>query len=261
MRREYIQIDMTFARDEARRSKRAKRPLCNGLNSGADMSLLITLDGPAGVGKSTLARRLATELRIPFLDTGAMFRLVAFHLGEEGLALPEEALAEKLRGMEFTLVSGEGGAPNILCCNGKPAGPEIRTEAVGLLSARFATMPVVRSFLKEAQQALGRRFALVAEGRDMGTEVFPFAPVKFFLDARPRVRAERRRLQLAAQGQQEDLDKLEAQIIERDQLDRNRAVAPLRPAKDAIIVDTSDIDEDGVFAILLHAAQKKPAGA
>ncbi len=222
------------------------------------MPRIITLDGPAGVGKSTLAKRLAEELRIPFLDTGAMFRIAAFNLGENALGLPEGELSARLDCLEFTL---EGSGNNsVLRCNGKVCGQEIRSEEIGLLSSRFAALPAVRSFLKKSQQSLGRRFDLVAEGRDMGTEVFTFATRKFFLDASPRVRALRRMLQLEQQGVRENLEKLEAQIIERDNMDRNRAVAPLRPAEDAIVIDTSNLDENAVFALLLkHVRNGTPA--
>ncbi len=209
---------------------------------------IITLDGPAGVGKSTLARRLAGALDLAYLDTGAMFRNVAAHLGRDALGLPEDELVRRLEGLSFSL--DQQGGQWVLLCNGKELGNSGRTEETGLLASKFAALPAVRVFLKKVQRALGENFSLVAEGRDMGTEVFPKASRKFFLDATPEVRARRRLEQLAAQGRREDPALLAAQIRERDAQDRNRAIAPLRPAPDALIVDTSDLDIEGVFRLL-----------
>lgn len=209
------------------------------------MKRIITLDGPAGVGKSTLARRVADHFGIAYLDTGAMFRIIAKTLGPEGLDLPEAALEKALSPLVFSL-SGSGAATT-LSCNGVIAGQEIRAEDVGMLASRYAALPAVRSYLKKAQQDLGRSYDLVAEGRDMGTDVFPGAPHKFFLDASPEVRAVRRVKQLAANGVTEDVATVAEQIRERDERDRTRAIAPLRPADDAIIIDTSALDIEGVF--------------
>lgn len=210
---------------------------------------IVTLDGPAGVGKTTLARRLAEALHLPYLDTGAMFRSLALRLGPDAASLTPEELRARCAAWPFSL---EGtGAASRLTCGGAPVGDEIRTEAVGLLAARLGTLTAARDILKEAQQAMGERGPLVAEGRDMGTAVFPRAAFKFFLDATPETRALRRQRDLAARGRQEDLAVLTEQIRERDTMDRERAVAPLRPAEDALIVDTSGLDIEGVFRVLL----------
>lgn len=210
---------------------------------------VVTLDGPAGVGKTTLARRLAGALELPYLDTGAMFRSLALRLGPDATQLAPEELAARCAAWPFIL---EGtGAESRLSCAGVPVGDEIRTEAVGLLAARLGTLPAARDILKKAQQKMGERGPLVAEGRDMGTAVFPNARFKFFLDATPETRALRRQRDLAQRGRHEDLSVLAAQIRERDGLDRGRAVAPLRPAGDALIVDTSALDIEGVFRVLI----------
>ena len=208
---------------------------------------IITLDGPAGVGKSTLAKRLATILGIPYLDTGAMFRTIALRLGPGAETLPEDELRARCNAFRVKLQGG--GEGSVLLCNDVPVGREIRTEEVGRLASRLATSTVVRDYLKEAQRSLGES-GLVAEGRDMGTVVFPTARFKFFLDARPEVRGMRRFEELQAKGEPADLAQITEMIRQRDDMDRNRAVAPLKPAADAVIVDTSDLDIDGVLKVL-----------
>ena len=185
---------------------------------------IITLDGPAGVGKSTLAKRLATILGIPYLDTGAMFRTIALRLGPGAEALPEDELRARCKAFRFKLQGG--GEHSVLLCNGVPVGPEIRTEEVGRLASRLATSTVVRDCLKEAQRSLGES-GLVAEGREM-----------------------RRFEELQAKGEPADLAQITEMIRQRDDMDRNRAVAPLKPAADAVIVDTSDLGIEGVLKVL-----------
>jgi len=210
--------------------------------------LIVTIDGPAGVGKSTMAKRLARHLSIPYLDTGAMFRSIAWKLGDGSWEWDEATIQASLDTIEYAL-SGTG-EESTLSLNGTPIGNEIRTEEVGMWASNVATLPVVRTFLKTAQQRLGTRFSLVAEGRDMGTVVFPGAPCKFFLDASVNERASRRLRQLQALGESADLEELKAQIAKRDHQDRNRAVAPLKAADDATVIDTTELNRDQVFAAL-----------
>jgi len=218
--------------------------------------LIVTLDGPAGVGKTSLARKVAQALGIAYLDTGAMFRVTALKLGEGAWDMPGPQLARKLSAMTFGL---EGvGEESVLFCDGMPVGDEVRTEQVGMWASRVASRSEIREYQKAAQRAISVRTSLVAEGRDMGSVVFPKARHKFFLDADPRVRAERRADQLRAMGQSADLDTIEQSIRQRDDLDRNRAIAPLAPAPDAIIVDTSKLNLEQVFTRIMDEIGRKP---
>jgi len=211
---------------------------------------IVTLDGPAGVGKSSVAKLLAGALGIAYLDTGAMYRALAFALGEGAWELPGGALQERLGGFEFSLHGS--GADSYLKMNGRAVGEEIRSEEVGMWASNVAVLPAVRAFLTIAQVRIGMDTALVAEGRDMGTVVFPGARFKFFLDADVEERARRRHEQLLAAGEEVDLAELTEQIARRDHQDRTRAVAPLKPAQDAEVVDTTSLTLEQVYEHLLE---------
>jgi len=211
--------------------------------------LIITLDGPAGVGKSSIAARLAGELGLAVLDTGAMFRAAAFTLGEGAWDWQQGLLQQKLGDFDFSL-RGCGAATELLL-NGQPLPPEIRSEKTGLWASQLAVVPSVRAYMKMAQIFLGQKSSLVAEGRDMGSVVFPSARHKFFLDAEPEERARRRCRQLEAQGKPADFDAILENIRVRDDQDRNRSIAPLKPAEGAVVVDTTHITEGEVLEKLL----------
>lgn len=219
------------------------------------MITIVTLDGPAGVGKTTLAKRLADRLSIAYLDTGAMFRSVALTFGDGAWEQSVDQLVPELNRLDFDL-EGVGGNSELLL-NGYPLSPQIRSEEVGLWASHIGRIPVVRDFLRRNQQAIGRMTSLVAEGRDMGSVVFPDAKHKFFLDASIDVRAKRRYAQLKGMGMEEDLERIRAQIRIRDDQDRNRVVAPLKPAPDAVIIDTSALDVERVLEKILEHIKGK----
>ena len=217
--------------------------------------MIITLDGPAGVGKSTLAKNLAKHFEIPCLDTGAMYRILGFKLGVEVADMKDEALEKALDEYRFSLkkVNNE----HVLFINDIAIGDEIRTERVGRLAAIVGALPLVRKALQKYQRSIGEQSSIVTEGRDMGSVVFPHAFVKFFLDARPEVRADRRFQEMQRKGVNADYQEILGEIIERDKADRQRATDPLIAAADAITVDTSDMDAEQVFACLIQHIENK----
>ncbi len=217
-------------------------------------NLIVTIDGPAGVGKSTLAKKLAVYLGIAYLDTGAMYRSLGLRVGAEVADWSEKKMQEEFARFSYALKKEN--EQYVLYLNGEKIGEEIRTEKAGRLASIVGKIPEVRKALHKYQREIGSQTALVAEGRDMGTAVFPNAPLKFFLDARPEVRAKRRYDEFVQKGQEEKYEDILQNIIARDNQDRNREVDPLRPHETAIIVDTSDLDIDGVFQKLVSYCPK-----
>lgn len=201
---------------------------------------IITIDGPAGAGKSTLARALAARLGWRYLDTGAMYRAAALAIGQAGLDLDQgPEIAVLLASTQITLDQGPGGL--VARLNGRDVSREIRANPVSELASAASALPEVRTAMTGLQRTLGAAGRVVAEGRDMGTVVFPRAAVKFFLTADRRERARRRLLELKEKGQAASLEQLVEEMARRDERDMNRALAPLKPAEDAIHLDTTGL--------------------
>lgn len=208
--------------------------------------LIVAIDGPAGSGKSTVARRVAAALGIAYLDTGAIYRAIALALSHSGVPPVEnDALRNALAGLAVEITPGG------LTVNGREAGIEIRSPFADSIVSPYAALPSVRESLLTVQREQGEKTSLVADGRDMGTVVFPCASVKIFLTASDRVRAERRHLELQARGDTSTLAEVLERIRERDRIDSTREAAPLRMADDAAEVNTDGLSVDEVEKIVL----------
>jgi cytidylate kinase len=221
---------------------------------------LVTIDGPAGAGKSTVARALARALGLPLLDTGAIYRTLALVARQRGVAWDDErGLAELAADfpIEFGALPVDPAAPQPVRFDGADVTAAIRTPEIAQGASKVSALPAVRAALLGIQRAIGARGA-VAEGRDMGTVVFPDAPHKFFVTADLAVRAERRRAELPG-GADMPIAQVVAELQERDLRDSTRAAAPLRRAEDAILVDTSALAVGEVVAAIL--AHLPPAAA
>jgi CMP/dCMP kinase len=223
---------------------------------------IVAIDGPAGAGKSTVSRRAAAELGVAMVDTGAIYRAVALAATRAGIALDDDArLAALLPGVEirFEPPAAGGGGPRVLLGR-DDVSQEIRTPAMSLGASKVSARPVVRAGLLDLQRRLalapGNRGA-VLEGRDIGTVVFPDADAKFFLTATPEERARRRHAELQAKGDPSSLDEVLADQLRRDRDDSERAVAPLRPASDAVVVDTSGVPLDAVVHRLVREVRER----
>ena len=218
--------------------------------------LIVAIDGPAGAGKSTVARMVARRLGPLFLDTGAMYRAVTWKALKEGLPLDDEAAMTRLaRETTIEFVPGENG--DRVLVDGQDVTDAIRTPEVTRHVSEVSAHAGVREVLVERQRELGKEGGVVAEGRDIGTVVFPQAPVKIFLVASPMERARRRAKDLEAKGHTVDLDELAAEIARRDAYDSNRAVSPLKPAPDAVHVDTDNLSVEQVVETILDIARQR----
>lgn len=218
---------------------------------------VITVDGPSGSGKGTVSLQLADELGWHHLDSGVLYRLLAHAASKNAIGLDDEAallaLVEHLS-QSYRLPTRE--QPSILL-DGKDVGQLLRTETAGNAASKVAALPAVRQSMLGWQRSCQQAPGLVADGRDMGTVVFPSAGLKLFLTARPGVRAERRYNQLINIGKEADLAELTEAVEARDQRDSTRAASPLKPAADALVIDNSDMDEAATLARVLQAVHRK----
>ena len=220
------------------------------------MSYTIAIDGPAGAGKSTIAKRAAKELSFIYVDTGAMYRAMGLYFMRKGIG-PEQTkeIVEACDQIQIS-IRYENGEQQVLL-NGENVSKEIRQEAVGNMSSKISVIGKVREKLVALQRELAEKENVVMDGRDIGTQVLPNATVKIYLTASSKERARRRYLELQEKGMDGDLDAIEADIKERDHRDMTREISPLRQAEDAVLIDASDLNIDQVVEAVLKAFYDK----
>ena len=213
------------------------------------MAYNIAIDGPAGAGKSTIAKKLAADLGYVYVDTGAMYRAMAYYFLQNGIdAKDEKAIADACPKVDVTIQYVDGAQQVIL--NGENVNGVIRKEEVGNMASATSVYPVVRTKLVDLQRQLAARENVIMDGRDIGTVVLPNANVKIFLTASSKVRAQRRFDELTAKGVACNIDEIEKDIIDRDYRDMHRETSPLKQADDAVLLDSSNLDIDGVVAAM-----------
>ena len=212
--------------------------------------IIVTIDGPAGAGKSTTAKAVAEKTGLPYLDTGALYRAVAWKLDKEGVA-PEdgEKIAETLKDFKIEVAGGK------VTADGEDVTRAIRTARVDSIVSAYAARPEVRDALTGFQRAQAAN-GLVADGRDMGTVIFPDAELKIFLTASAEERARRRCAEREAKGESADYDEILKQVIERDRYDMTREIAPLRPAQGCVILDSTDMSAAEVVDAIASLAKE-----
>ncbi len=206
----------------------------------------IAIDGPGGAGKSTIAKEIAGQLNLEYIDTGAMYRGIGYKLHRENVDLNREAAVKAV--LDDTTIDFDGGA---LFLDGQRMGEEIRTPEIAKVASECSQLGLVREKLVAIQRAIAQRKSVVMDGRDIGTNVIVDAEYKFYLTAQPEVRARRRHKELLEKGKSVELEQVLKEINQRDQSDMNRRLNPLRKAEDAVEIDTSYEDIDGVVKKLL----------
>lgn len=220
------------------------------------MGCNIAIDGPAGAGKSTIAKKVAKELSFSYVDTGAMYRAMAYYLLSQGIKGDEqEAIAEKCQGADISIEYKDG--EQIVILNGENVNGVIRTEEVGNMASVSSANPKVREHLLKLQRTLAASNDVVMDGRDIGTTILPDAEVKIYLTASPETRAKRRALEYEQKGIACDINQICQDIVARDLRDMNREISPLKQAEDAVLVDSSEMGIDEVVNAILHVYRQK----
>lgn len=222
-------------------------------------TISVAIDGPSGAGKSTLAKSIAAKLNYLYVDTGAIYRTIGYHVYTKGIDPKEEtAVSAELPAIQVKLTYGEDGLQHMLL-NGQDVTREIRLPEISMYASAVSAHPTVRAYLLEMQRQLARTNNVIMDGRDIGTVVLPDAEVKVFLTASAEERARRRCLELEQRGTPEPFEKVLSEIQERDWNDSHRATAPLRQAEDAVLLDTTELDFQQSEGALLQIIQERTA--
>ncbi len=220
------------------------------------MSFQIAIDGPAGAGKSTIAREVAARLQYVYVDTGAMYRAMGLYMEDHGIDASEKAPVEKAAAGVSISIRYQAGEQQVFL-NGENVTGRVRSEKAGMLASAVSAHPGVREKLVQLQQELGRSQNVVMDGRDIGTAVLPEAQLKIFLTASVETRARRRFLELRKKGQEADLREIEKDIEQRDYQDTHRAASPLVQAEDAVLLDSSDLTIEEVADRILALCRER----
>ena len=220
------------------------------------MNNIITIDGPAGSGKSTVSRMISETLQFFYLDTGAMYRAVALQAKREGVDHADNKKLERIC-ENIDLNFRMGGDCNKLSLGGEDVTSAIRSPEMDMLSSKISAVKEVRDAMKALQRKMGRKGRMVAEGRDMGTVVFPDADYKFFITASQEIRAKRRFKERRDRGEKVSMAEVAEELKKRDNQDTNREIAPLRPAKDAEVIDTTALNQNEVAELILKEIKKR----
>ena len=220
------------------------------------MAFNVAIDGPAGAGKSTIAKSVAAELNFIYVDTGAMYRAIGLYLIRNDIrAEDNEQISARCKEAQVSIQYVDG--KQVVLLNGEDVNPYIRTEEVGNMASASSANPAVRAQLLDLQRDLAAKNDVIMDGRDIGTNILPNAQVKIYLTASIEVRAKRRYNELVAKGADCDLKEIEKDIAERDERDMNREIAPLKQAEDAVFLDTSDMNIEEVKNAIIDLIRSK----